>query len=66
FIEINFTFPIDLFSSYFNLLYNSPCCGWILFSLLVLFETLFKPRQRRLRKSLQNHVSSICNLKAVL
>ncbi|HGR3314328.1 TPA: hypothetical protein ACL4NC_001380, partial [Streptococcus pneumoniae] len=24
---------------------NSPCCGWILFSLLVLFETLFKPRQ---------------------
>ncbi|HGR7874789.1 TPA: hypothetical protein ACL6ED_000266, partial [Streptococcus pneumoniae] len=26
-------------------LYNSPCCGWILFSLLVLFETLFKPRQ---------------------
>ncbi|HFN9998426.1 TPA: hypothetical protein ACHHWQ_001525, partial [Streptococcus pneumoniae] len=33
-----FTFPIDLFSSYFNLLYNSPCCGWILFSLLILFE----------------------------
>ncbi|HGR1716594.1 TPA: hypothetical protein ACL3ZQ_000538, partial [Streptococcus pneumoniae] len=24
---------------------NSPCCGWILFSLLILFETLFKPRQ---------------------
>ncbi|HGP8982051.1 TPA: hypothetical protein ACLXHI_000116, partial [Streptococcus pneumoniae] len=34
--------------SYFNLLYNSPCCGWILFSLLILFETLFKPRQLHL------------------
>ncbi|EIC51697.1 hypothetical protein CGSSpSV36_2153 [Streptococcus pneumoniae SV36] len=37
-----------MFSSYFNLLYNSPCCGWILFSLLILFETLFKPRQLHL------------------
>ncbi|HGQ5158145.1 TPA: hypothetical protein ACL0I7_000001, partial [Streptococcus pneumoniae] len=27
---------------------NSPCCGWILFSLLILFETLFKPRQLHL------------------
>ncbi|ELU84292.1 hypothetical protein PNI0076_00778 [Streptococcus pneumoniae PNI0076] len=34
-----------MFISYFNLLYNSPCYGWILFSLLILFETLFKPRQ---------------------
>ncbi|EMY86288.1 hypothetical protein PNI0212_01022 [Streptococcus pneumoniae PNI0212] len=37
-----------MFISYFNLLYNSPCYGWILFSLLILFETLFKSRQRRL------------------
>ncbi|HGL2473699.1 TPA: hypothetical protein ACKCAT_001569, partial [Streptococcus pneumoniae] len=61
------TFPIDLFSSYFNLLYNSPCCGWILFSLLILFETLFKPRQRRLAVGMAtDFVSSIYNLKAVL
>ncbi|ELU60878.1 hypothetical protein PNI0427_01441 [Streptococcus pneumoniae PNI0427] len=37
-----------MFISYFNLLYNSPCYGWILFSLLILFETLFKPRQLHL------------------
>ncbi|HHK7198629.1 TPA: hypothetical protein ACQXLA_000205, partial [Streptococcus pneumoniae] len=66
FIEINFTFPIDLFSSYFNLLYNSPCCGWILFSLLILFETLFKPRQLHLAVGMvTDFVSSIHNLKTV-
>ncbi|WP_316241351.1 hypothetical protein, partial [Streptococcus pneumoniae] len=62
----NFTFPIDLFSSYFNLLYNSPCCGWILFSLLVLFETLFKPRQLHFAVCMvTDFVSSIYNLKTV-
>ncbi|VMD64481.1 Uncharacterised protein [Streptococcus pneumoniae] len=66
FIEINFTFPIDLFSSYFNLLYNSPCCDWILFSLLILFETLFKPRQLHLAVGMvTDFVSSIHNLKTV-
>ncbi|CVL38456.1 Uncharacterised protein [Streptococcus pneumoniae] len=61
-----FTFPIDLFSSYFNLLYNSPCCGWILFSLLILFETLFKPRQLHLAVGMvTDFVSSIHNLKTV-
>ncbi|HFI5493479.1 TPA: hypothetical protein ACL3CH_000001, partial [Streptococcus pneumoniae] len=60
------TFPIDLFSSYFNLLYNSPCCGWILFSLLILFETLFKPRQLHLAVGMvTDFVSSIHNLKTV-
>ncbi|HGQ8199019.1 TPA: hypothetical protein ACL2BX_001093, partial [Streptococcus pneumoniae] len=59
-------FPIDLFSSYFNLLYNSPCCGWILFSLLILFETLFKPRQLHLAVGMvTDFVSSIHNLKTV-
>ncbi|HGR2465668.1 TPA: hypothetical protein ACL6M6_001649, partial [Streptococcus pneumoniae] len=58
--------PIDLFSSYFNLLYNSPCCGWILFSLLILFETLFKPRQLHLAVGMvTDFVSSIHNLKTV-
>ncbi|TVV62538.1 hypothetical protein AZJ23_08440 [Streptococcus pneumoniae] len=50
-----------MFSSYFNLLYNSPCCGWILFSLLILFETLFKPRQLHLAVGMvTDYVSSIC------